>query len=47
MHADVRRVIAEQRWLPGRNQPCWCGSERKYKGCCGAVSSDGEIRAAA
>lgn len=23
-------------WPPGRNQPCWCGSERKYKKCCGA-----------
>lgn len=23
-------------WPPGRNQPCWCGSARKYKKCCGA-----------
>lgn len=23
-------------WPPGRNDPCWCGSERKYKRCCGA-----------
>lgn len=22
-------------WPPGRNEPCWCGSERKYKKCCG------------
>ena len=22
---------------PGRNDPCWCGSGRKYKKCCGAV----------
>lgn len=21
-------------WPPGRNDPCWCGSERKYKQCC-------------
>jgi hypothetical protein len=21
-------------WPPGRNQPCWCGAERKYKTCC-------------
>jgi uncharacterized protein YecA (UPF0149 family) len=21
-------------WPPGRNQPCWCGSEKKYKKCC-------------
>lgn len=47
MQADERRSVAEQRWPPGRNEPCWCGSERKYKRCCGAVSSDGEIRAAA
>ena len=47
MYADERRAVAEQRWPPGRNEPCWCGSERKYKRCCGAVSSDDEIRAAA
>ena len=23
-------------WPPGRNQPCWCGSGRKYKQCCAA-----------
>jgi hypothetical protein len=47
MHADERQAISEQRWPPGRNELCWCGSERKYKRCCGAVSSDGELRAAA
>jgi hypothetical protein len=24
-------------WPPGRNEPCWCGSPRKYKKCCGAL----------
>jgi tetratricopeptide (TPR) repeat protein len=24
-------------WPPGRNQPCWCGSGRRYKKCCGPV----------
>jgi tetratricopeptide (TPR) repeat protein len=24
-------------WPPGRNEPCWCGSARKYKKCCGRV----------
>ncbi|GAA0972953.1 hypothetical protein GCM10009555_026980 [Acrocarpospora macrocephala] len=23
-------------WPPGRNDPCWCGSGRKYKKCCGS-----------
>jgi tetratricopeptide (TPR) repeat protein len=46
MHADERQAISEQRWPPGRNEPCWCGSERKYKRCCGAVPNDGELRAA-
>ncbi|WP_306368148.1 SEC-C domain-containing protein [Nocardiopsis sp. CC223A] len=23
-------------WPPGRNEPCWCGSTRKYKKCCGS-----------
>lgn len=26
-------------WPPERNKPCWCGSERKYKKCCGSPSS--------
>ena len=26
-------------WPPGRNQPCWCGSGRKYKKCCAATIS--------
>jgi SEC-C motif len=25
-------------WPPGRNQPCWCGSGRKYKKCCAETS---------
>jgi hypothetical protein len=24
-------------WPPSRNDPCWCGSGRKYKQCCGPV----------
>ena len=35
---DRSRVIA---WPPGRNDPCWCGSRRKYKKCCGALGPDG------
>jgi len=27
-------VSATTRALPGRNQPCHCGSGRKYKHCC-------------
>lgn len=23
-------------WPPPRNKPCWCGSDTKYKKCCGA-----------
>ncbi|BBY07090.1 SEC-C metal-binding domain-containing protein [Mycobacterium noviomagense] len=23
-------------WPPSRNDPCWCGSGRKYKKCCAA-----------
>jgi hypothetical protein len=32
-----RRIVEGQavRWPPGRNEPCWCGSGRKYKQCCG------------
>ena len=28
-------------WPPGRNEPCWCGSGRKYKRCCGAFRDAG------
>ena len=27
---------------PGRNDPCWCGSGKKYKKCCGRNENDGE-----
>jgi len=27
-------------WPPGRNDPCWCGSDRKYKRCCDTVPFD-------
>ncbi|MGO9903073.1 MAG: SEC-C metal-binding domain-containing protein, partial [Solirubrobacteraceae bacterium] len=26
-------------WPPSRNAPCWCGSQRKYKKCCGAAAA--------
>ena len=32
VHAQGRTIA----WPPGRNQPCWCGSGRKYKRCCAA-----------
>src|SRR5215213_3232680 len=35
---DPSRTIP---WPPGRNEPCWCGSDRKYKNCCGAPGSGG------
>lgn len=28
-------------WPPGRNEPCWCTSERKYKKCCAALTFGG------
>lgn len=35
--ADVTRDPSRTvTWPPGRNEPCWCGSGRKYKKCCGA-----------
>lgn len=36
---DPARVIA---WPPGRNEPCWCGSGRKYKKCCAAPGPEGQ-----
>lgn len=37
--------VAEIQWPPGRNQPCWCGSERKYKKCCGTGEPAGQPQA--
>ncbi|UUU21016.1 SEC-C domain-containing protein [Streptomyces sp. DSM 40750] len=33
--ADLARTGQATDWPPPRNAPCWCGSERKYKKCCG------------
>jgi tetratricopeptide (TPR) repeat protein len=39
-HAQVAAEAARggrgRPWPPGRNEPCWCGSGRKHKRCCGA-----------
>jgi uncharacterized protein YecA (UPF0149 family) len=36
--SETSGVIA---WPPGRNEPCWCGSGRKYKKCCAALGPGG------
>ncbi|MFD6949116.1 zinc-binding protein [Nocardiopsis sp. TSRI0078] len=36
LSADDPRLRA---WPPGRNEPCWCASGRKYKKCCGSPSN--------
>ncbi|GAA0903281.1 SEC-C domain-containing protein [Streptomyces thermoalcalitolerans] len=33
--AELARRGQATAWPPPRNGPCWCGSERKYKKCCG------------
>ena len=35
--AEIARRSGALPWPPGRNAPCWCGSGRKYKTCCGPV----------
>ncbi|MCU1648279.1 MAG: hypothetical protein JWN03_8554 [Nocardia sp.] len=32
---ELARIGQAVAWPPGRNDPCWCGSSRKYKKCCG------------
>ncbi|MGH7747098.1 MAG: SEC-C metal-binding domain-containing protein, partial [Candidatus Dormibacteria bacterium] len=32
--AELLRLGGAVAWPPGRNEPCWCGSGRKYKKCC-------------
>jgi tetratricopeptide (TPR) repeat protein len=33
--AELARSGHAVAWPPGRNDPCWCRSARKYKRCCG------------
>jgi hypothetical protein len=35
-HLDGKDSSGDLRWPPERNAPCWCGSARKYKKCCGS-----------
>jgi hypothetical protein len=35
MAAELARTGRGVNWPPSRNEPCWCGSSRKYKKCCG------------
>ena len=40
--AEMARTGRAIAWPPGRNEPCWCRSGRKYKKCCGpAISRPG------
>jgi hypothetical protein len=34
--AELHRTGQAISWPPGRNDPCWCRSGRKYKRCCGS-----------
>lgn len=34
MGANIARAGGAISWPPGRNDPCWCQSGRKYKNCC-------------
>lgn len=38
--AELARTGRATDWPPPRNGPCWCGSERKYKKCCGNPALD-------
>lgn len=37
--AELARAGRATDWPPPRNGPCWCGSGRKYKKCCGNPAS--------
>ena len=34
--ADIMQILAEEAARTGRNDPCPCGSGRKFKVCCGS-----------
>lgn len=33
MEKEAKRMFSPLGRLPGRNEPCWCGSRKKYKAC--------------
>jgi tetratricopeptide (TPR) repeat protein len=35
--AHLHQIGRTTPWPPGRNEPCWCGSAKKYKKCCGGL----------
>ena len=35
--AELARTGQALLWPPSRNDPCWCGSGRRYKRCCGGL----------
>jgi SEC-C motif len=41
--AELTRLGQTLDWPPRRNEPCWCGSGLKYKGCC-ATAPDDRVR---
>lgn len=38
-YMNTRSAAAAIEWPPPRNATCWCGSERKYKKCCGGPAA--------
>lgn len=44
---ELRRTGRATPWPPGRNDPCWCQSGRKYKHCCASVPAEPEPDATA
>ena len=39
LRAEVERAPSAAKKVPGRNDPCWCGSGKKYKNCHMAADS--------
>lgn len=37
--AEVLHLGRALDWPPGRNEQCWCSSQRKYKKCCGRADA--------
>ena len=35
---EIMELLAEEARTTGRNDPCPCGSGKKYKRCCGLVT---------
>jgi hypothetical protein len=44
-HGPLQQPFVREAPKVGRNDPCPCGSGKKFKKCCGGLKADGQLDA--